>query len=111
MGADAECLLRIHRSVVRLRLDYGCFVYGSARPSALRILDLVHHQELRLVTGAYRTSPIPSLYAIAHEPSLENRRAFLAMLYRLKISALPWHPCYHVVRTDTRHCIETSPTQ
>ncbi|XP_023219418.1 uncharacterized protein LOC111621494 [Centruroides sculpturatus] len=40
------------------KLDYGCIVYGSARESTLRMLDAIHHQVLRLCTGAYRTSPV-----------------------------------------------------
>ncbi|XP_042145521.1 uncharacterized protein LOC120846549, partial [Ixodes scapularis] len=60
-------------SVLRSRLDYGSCVYGSARPSALRMLDPIHHQGLRLSTGAFRTSPIPSLYAETNEWSLEKQ--------------------------------------
>ena len=47
-GADRTVLLRLYRSLIRSKLDYGCIVYGSARPSYLRMLDPVHNQGLRL---------------------------------------------------------------
>ena len=61
-GADKKVLLRLYRSLIRSKLDYGCVVYGSARKSYLRKLDTIHNQGLRLALGAFKTSPINSLY-------------------------------------------------
>ena len=41
-GADRIVLLRLYRSLVRSKLDYGCIVYGSARRSILKQLDPIH---------------------------------------------------------------------
>jgi hypothetical protein len=38
-GADSMTLLRLNHSIVRLKLDYGCVVYGSARASYPESLD------------------------------------------------------------------------
>jgi hypothetical protein len=73
-GADGTVLLNLYRSLIRSKLDYGYIVYGSARPSYIKLLDTVHHQGLRLSLGAFRTSPVESLYVEANKPSLENRR-------------------------------------
>ena len=40
-GADSATLLKLYRTHVRSKLDFGCVVYGSARPSALESLDRV----------------------------------------------------------------------
>lgn len=96
-GSDRTCLLHIYRTVIRSCLDYGCIVYGSARPSYLKRLDPVHNSGLRLSTGAYRTSPIASLYVDTNEPSLELRRTMLTFSYILKIRSLPKHICYPIV--------------
>ncbi|MBJ3756042.1 reverse transcriptase-like protein, partial [Salmonella enterica subsp. enterica serovar Derby] len=93
-GADRCSLLRIYHSLVRSKLDYGCIVYGSARPSILRLLDPVSHQALRLCTGAFRTSPVHSLYVEAHEPPLSVRRQQLSLRYFLKLRSLPDHPLF-----------------
>ena len=47
----------------------------------LKLLDPVHHAAIRLCTGAYRTSPVESLYAESGEPSLEKRRMQLILQY------------------------------
>ncbi|GBN90185.1 hypothetical protein AVEN_36200-1 [Araneus ventricosus] len=81
----ASCLSKHHP-------DYGSVVYGSARPSYLKRLDYVHHQALRLCLGAFRTSPIPSLYAEAFEPSLSSRRDKLSLSYYFQILSNDKHP-------------------
>ena len=61
-GGDRSVLLNLYRSLVRSKLDYGSIVYGSARKSYLKCLDTIHHQGSRLALGAFRTSPVESLY-------------------------------------------------
>ncbi|GFN93821.1 Pol-like protein [Plakobranchus ocellatus] len=77
-GADRATLLKLYLTLVRSKLDYGSVIYGSAKKHVLRALDPIHHQGLRIALGAFRTSPIKSLYAEAGEPSLEHRRMKLA---------------------------------
>ena len=64
-GADRKVLLRLYRALIRSKLDYGCIVYGSARLSYIKRLDTVHNQGLRLCLGAFRTSPVQSIYVEA----------------------------------------------
>ncbi|GFY09324.1 reverse transcriptase domain-containing protein [Trichonephila clavipes] len=63
-------------ALIRSKLDYGSVVYSSACKSLLKILDPVH-QAPRLCLGAFRTSPVESLYAEAYEPPLDLRRKYL----------------------------------
>ena len=87
-GADKSVLLRLYRSLVRSKLDYGCIVYGSARPSYIKMLDTIHHQGLRLALGALRTSPVESLYVEAGELPLKHRRIKLSLQYVTKINII-----------------------
>ena len=96
-GADRTTLLKLYRSLVRSKLDYGCIVYGSASKTALVKLDPVHNQGLRLSLGAFRSSPVESLYVEAHEPPLEIRREKLALQYAIKLKGNPRNPAYDVV--------------
>ena len=96
-GADQTTLLKLYRSLVRSKLDYGCLVYGSASKTALAKLDPVHNQGLRLSLGAFRSSPVESLYVETHEPPLEIRREKLALQYILKLKVNPGNPAYDVV--------------
>ena len=59
--------------------------------------DTIHHQGLRLCLGAFRTSPVESLYVEADEPSLENRRVKLGLQYAVKLKAYPSNPAYDCV--------------
>ena len=78
-GADRTLRLHLYQSLIRSKLDYGAVVYGSARKSYLALLDTVHQQGLRLALGAFRTSPVESLYVEADEPSLYLRKEKLAL--------------------------------
>ncbi|GBM28382.1 putative RNA-directed DNA polymerase from transposon X-element, partial [Araneus ventricosus] len=80
-GADRTSLLRIYEAVLLSRIDYGCMVYGSARFTVLRRLDPIHHSALRICTGAFRTSPVESLYIISHQLPLDSRRQKISALY------------------------------
>ena len=96
-GADKSVLLNLYRSLVRSKLDYGCIVYGSARPSYLKMLNTIHHQGLRLALGAFRTSPIESLYVEAGELPLEQRRVKLSLQYVTKLKSTPSNPAFNCV--------------
>ena len=94
-GADKIVLLRLYCVLVLSKLDYGCIVYGSASKSVLRTLDEAHH--LRICLGAFRTSPVQSLYVKAGETSLSLRRLRLSMNYVLKLYSIPENPAYYCV--------------
>ena len=64
-GADRQMLLKSYRAVVCSQLDYGSFIYRSTRKSYVKMLDPIHHEGLRLVLGAFKTSPVDSLYTEA----------------------------------------------
>ena len=61
-GADRTTLLHFYLVLVHSKLDYSAHVYCTASPRALRILDPVQNEGLRLATVAFRSSPIPSLH-------------------------------------------------
>ena len=96
-GADHTTLLKLYCSLVRSKLDYGWWVYGSASKTALDKLDTIHNQGLCLSIRAFRSSPVESLYVEAHEPPLEIRWEKLALQYILKLKANPGNLAYDVV--------------
>ena len=64
-------------------------MHGSASKSYLQMLNPIHNQGLCL--GAFRTSPVESLYVDALEHSLGVRRAKLSLQYATKIKSFPKH--------------------
>ena len=110
-GGDRVVLLRLYRSIIRSKLDYGCIVYGSARMSYITQLDTIHHQGLRICMGAFRTSPAESLYVEADEESLFRRREKLTLQYALRIKAHPNNPAYaDTFRPKCVHKFQQRPT-
>ena len=109
-GADTATLLRLYRTLIRSKLDYGCVVYGSARDSYIESLDRIQNLALRICLGAFRTTPIPSLHVEAHETPLSLRRDKLALQYIIKLRANPANPAYDCVfRPSYKEIFEAKP--
>ena len=93
-GGNTDTLITLYKSLVLSKLDYACQVYGSAKPSYLKMLNPIQNQGLRLALGAFRTSPESSLQAEASVMPLELRRQKLSLQYAVKVSSHPKNPVY-----------------
>ncbi|GFW21974.1 putative RNA-directed DNA polymerase from transposon X-element [Trichonephila clavipes] len=110
-GADRTSLLRVYQAIVLSRIDYGCVVYGSACNSTLKKLDPVHHMALRICSGAFRTSPVQSLYVNCHQLPLDLRRRKLSLAYYFKILSVPSHPLQNVyMSTSMKRLYDARPS-
>ncbi|XP_074034247.1 uncharacterized protein [Leptinotarsa decemlineata] len=96
-SSDSSMLMLIYRSLIRSKLDYGAIVYNSAKKSILKQLDTIHNNAIRIILGAFCTSPTESLYCEASEPSLANRRKLMTLTYAASIISNPDNPVYHNV--------------
>ena len=56
-GSDAKLLRAAYLGYVRGLVEYGLPILAHANKTALELLDRVQNQGLRLITGAYRTTP------------------------------------------------------
>ena len=88
-GADRQTLLRLHKAFIISKLSYGCEIYSSATQSRLKSLDSVHHAGIRLATGAFKSSPIPSLLVDAGELPLDLYRQSSLVRYWYRVQRLP----------------------
>ncbi|XP_043252544.1 uncharacterized protein LOC122397459 [Colletes gigas] len=84
-----KVLLNTYITTNRSKLDYGSIIYGSGKESTLKKLDPIHNTALRIITGAFRTSPILSILKEANEPPLKHRRKLLCIIQAIKISTTP----------------------
>ena len=80
-GADQHTLLKLYRTLIRSKIDNGCFIHGAARKNYFKPLNTVHHEGLRLTLGAFKISPVESLCAEAYELPLKLR----IIIYNYKI--------------------------
>ena len=56
-GSDEVSLIKIHRHLIRAKMDYGATIYQSAKPNYLKIVDISNNTRISLVLGAFRSSP------------------------------------------------------
>ncbi|KAI5754616.1 hypothetical protein M8J77_010061 [Diaphorina citri] len=96
-GVRRSLLLRFYKSFTLPILDYGCFIYGSAKDHVLNKLNTVHHAGIRIATGALRSSPVVSLYVDSGIPPLSLRRSKLMLNYVSKVAASPFNPAQKIL--------------
>ena len=97
-GADKKSLLKLYRSLCRSKLDYGCQIYSSACKSKLKQLDVVHNMGLRICSGAFKNSPIVSIYVDTNELPLDMRREELVLRYMTRVKSAPKNPSYKICK-------------
>ena len=96
-GADRKSLLRLYNSLCRSKLDYACQIYSSASKSLLKQLDVAHNLGLRICTGAFRTSPVESIYVDTDEIPLDLRREELGLRYMTRIKSSSKNPSLKIL--------------
>ena len=84
-GADRKTLRTLYRATVLPILDYGSQVYGSATRSQLTKLDPIHNEGTRLITGAFRSSPVTSLHVENGDLPLDLHRDLTQMKSAMRI--------------------------
>ena len=86
-GADRHTLMMLYKTTVLSILDYGSQIYGSASEAALKTLDPIHNEGLRISTGAFRSSPSNSVQVESGEPPLSLHRDLVTMRSAIKIQS------------------------
>jgi hypothetical protein len=84
-------MIRSYRVLIRSRIAYGSFIYGFTTKSELPVIDPVLSTGICLVTGAFRTSRLQSLYLESVEPQLSVRRNLLLCKYVAMLATHPKH--------------------
>ena len=91
-GASSKVLRQFYLAYIRAKLNYGSVLYSSATSASkcnLEWLEKIQNACCRMILGARRSTPIISLQAEAHIPSLELQRGFLAVKTLTKLSYKP----------------------
>ena len=75
--------------------------------------DSVHNQGIRQCTGAFKSSPVISLYTESGEQSLELRREQLGLQHIIRMARMPQLPIFAAVLNHNdnlfRNCLSKSP--
>ena len=66
-------------------LNYGVEIYGSATVPKLRQLDPIHNEGARLISGAFKSSPVESIHVENGDLPLDIEREITTMKAALRI--------------------------
>ena len=78
-GASSKILRMFFISNIRAKLDYRSVLYGSLAKTNLEKLDKIQDTCIRMILSARKSTPIVSLQAEVHLPSLELHRGLLTV--------------------------------
>ena len=95
--ADQHTLLKLYKTLILSKIDYGCSIYEAARKTYFKPLNTVHHEGLRLTLGAFWKFPVESFYSEAYEPPLKLRIIKLGLEYYCKLKSLPTNPAHDCI--------------
>ena len=73
-GADRKMLENLYNALILSKLDYGNTLYSTASETALKKLNPIQNQAMRIITGAFRSSPIVSLNVESNITPLDLHR-------------------------------------
>lgn len=71
-GGDKQTLTKIYKSTILEKILYAAPLISSTSESTIKQLETTHNQGLRIITGAFPTSPITSIQTEAGIPSLRS---------------------------------------
>ena len=83
-GSHPTTLLLIYKSIIRSKLEYGCFLFSSASSSNLKRLNKVQTSCLRNIMGYVRSTPLPGIEVESTCPPFNIRSRWLAGNFLLK---------------------------
>ncbi|KAL4153575.1 hypothetical protein QTP88_001408 [Uroleucon formosanum] len=83
-GSHPSTLLLVYKAIIRSKLDYGCFLFGSASFSNWNRLNKVQSSCLRCMMGYVRSSPLPAIEVESSCPPSNIRCRWLAGKFLLK---------------------------
>lgn len=98
-SSDAPTLLKLYRALILPKLDYGSFLYHTAAPSNLLLLDRIQYAAIRTALGVLRCTPACRLEAEADLLPLSFRRRQLLVQYGCRVGSLRGHPVRNFLLT------------
>jgi ribonuclease HI len=91
-GTGKKSLLIVYRGLIRSILEYASFIYTNVSKSAFHKLELIQNKCMRLICGAYQSTPVAALHVELGELPLHLRFQFLNTLYAIKCVSAEAHP-------------------
>ena len=105
MGGDHKSLLLLYKSLIRSVLEYNSFIFTHIAATNQKRIETIQNSALRIVTGAFRTTPTNSLLTEVNDHSLAMRSHQALFKYYFKTKSEQNHPaggCFDITPLDQR---------
>ena len=86
--------MMIYRTSIRSKTDYGCIVYNSASSRELVSVESVSIAAMRISSGYFKCTPLPSVQVITEESLLQIKRDKQSLKYYYKVKSLLQNPAF-----------------
>lgn len=97
-GANKETLLRLYRTLIRSRMEYGIEVFHTATKFALTKLESIQYKCLRICCGAIKSTPIQALQQECGELPIRQRMEKRLLEYISKVALNKENPANEVLQ-------------
>ena len=98
-------LLIFYKQAIRSKIDYGCTLYMNGNNKALKKLDSLQYQCLKICTGALLGTPLSVLQIECHDAPLYIRRKESCIKLVTKTFFLNKHTCLESVLGKSKNLV------
>ena len=98
-GSSRQHLITYYQAYIKGMTDYGLPIYSSAAPTTLAKLNVIHSTAMRIITGAWRCTPLISLYCEVGIPPPDLQRQNSVAVHQAKMCTRSLgHPIHKTFR-------------
>ena len=91
-GCDRKLLLYLYTTLIRSKIDYGCFLYDTCSQELSKSVSRIQYQCIRIAIGALKNTPVDHLETEAFIMPLHIRRKKLSLQYIVQRLSYLDHP-------------------
>ena len=96
-GADCISLIRLYIMLLKPLIEYGIEAFSSAADTYMRKIETLQNSAIRIATGAFKSSPIPSIHAYTGIKPLKFYVETKMLNYFLRIKVNTSHPLHLLI--------------
>ncbi|GFS06024.1 RNA-directed DNA polymerase from mobile element jockey [Elysia marginata] len=104
---EQKSMLSVYQGYIRPVMEYASPAWSTAATSNLTSLSKTQNQNLRIVLGTIKSTPIKELHKQAQMDTLENRREQRTLTLYEKSKRNPTHPLHNILREKTKNRLKS----
>ena len=99
-GENQAVLKKTYVGYTRPAIEYGIAVWGTTAKSNFKEMARIQNQNIRIITGGMKSTPVKEMEAVTGLQSLEDRRDRKMLSQHAKFKCLSNHPMYKMTKNN-----------